>query len=139
MTRLLANPLSIYLAVAGSALLIGAVALLIARLRLATGGERAQGQVIGYERLRSRPDEPVQFMPLVRYSPPGSAPIEFQSQMGSDSKPFAIGEPVPVLYRKHQPRVAEIDFALRLWLAPAIIAGMGIVMLFASWKAGAPR
>ena len=137
MMRLLANPLAIYFAVISFALFAGGLALVVTRMRL-VGGRRAQGQVIGYqERLRQRPGAKRQYMPLVRFHPAGASPIEFQSRMGSNSKPFQIGEPVPVFYRPDKPELAEIASVPRLWLAPIVITGMALVSLYASWKAGA--
>ncbi|GAA3908759.1 hypothetical protein GCM10022276_28820 [Sphingomonas limnosediminicola] len=135
--RLFANPLAIYFAVVGFALFAAGLALMVARLRLA-GGQRAQGQIIGYQkRMRERLGAKRQYMPLVRYRPAGGSPVEFQSRMGSTSKPFQIGETVAVLYRSDKPEVAEIASTPRLWLAPIVIVGMAVVSFYASWKAGA--
>jgi len=136
MGSLLANPLSIYLAVASSVLLAGGLLLLVSRVRLAAG-ERVSGQVIGYtERIRDRRAAKRQYMPVVRYQPRGGAALEFQSRMGSNSKPFEIGQGVPVIYRADKPTVAEIRSAARLWLAPAVILGMSAVSFYGAWKAG---
>ena len=136
--RLLANPVSIYLSVVGTALLFGAM-MLVSRIRLTAGG-RAQGQVIDYaERIGSGRGNRRQFMPIVRYHPAGGTPVEFQSRMGASGKPFQIGEPVPVVYRRDKPQVAEIATSAQLWLAPAAIAAMALVALYGAWQAGAPH
>jgi hypothetical protein len=138
-SRLFANPVSIYLAIVGTLSLASSLVLLIARVRL-SAGERTTGQIAGYrERMRGRAGEKRQYMPLVRYQPRIGQIVEFQSRMGTSSKPYQIGEPVPVIYRPDKPAAAEIDTSARLWLAPAALAAIGLVTLYGAWKAGAPH
>jgi hypothetical protein len=136
---LFANPVSIYLTVASTVLFIGGALLLVSRIRLAAG-EQVRGQVIGYaERIRQRRASKRQYMPIVRFQPRGGRPVNFQSRMGSTSKPFDIGQDVPVIYRSDKPAVAEIRSAARLWLAPAVLLGMSAVSFYGAWKAGLPH
>jgi hypothetical protein len=138
MTRLFANPVAIYLALAGAMLLSGGIVLLAARVRLAVGA-RARGRIVGYvERMQQRRGLKKQFMPVVRFQPHAGPEIEFRSRMGSASKGLPIGETVSVAYRSDRPEAAEIATAARLWLAPIVMIGMALVALYGAWKAGAP-
>ena len=108
MSELFANPVSIYLTVASTALFMGGALLLVSRIRLAAG-EQVSGQVIGYaERIRQRRASKRQYMPIVRFQPRGGSPVDFQSRMGATSKPFDIGQNVTVIYRSDKPTVDEI-------------------------------
>ena len=139
MSELFANPVSIYLTVASTALFMGGALLLVSRIRLAAG-EQVSGQVIGYaERIRQRRASKRQYMPIVRFQPRGGPPVDFQSRMGATSKPFDIGQNVTVIYRSDKPTVAEIGSAARLWLAPAVLLGMSAVCFYGAWKAGLPH
>jgi len=113
--------------------------LLVSRIRLAAG-EEASGQVIGYaERIRPRRAAEPEYMPVVQYQPAGGRPVKFQSRMGANSKPYQIGEIVPVVYRPGEPTVAEIRSAARLWLAPVVLLAMSAVSFYASWTAALPH
>jgi hypothetical protein len=139
MMRLLANPVAIYLTLAGAILLLGGIVLFAARIRLAAG-ERARGRIVGYvERMQERRGTKKQFMPIVRFQPHAGPEVEFQSRMGSASKGMQVGATVPVAYRSGRPEAAEIATAPRLWLAPIVISAMGLVAFYGAWKAGAPH
>ena len=136
LTRLLANPLGTYFALASSALLIASAGLFHSRIRLARG-ERANGEVIELRgRMLSRPSARRHYMPVVRFQPRHGSPVEFQSRFGGTDPVFSIGEIVPVRYLLDNPEKAEIATPVRLWLAPLVLLGMALVMLYAFWKAG---
>lgn len=134
LSRLLANPVSTYFALASAALLIGSGGLFHSRIRLARG-ERTMGQVTGLKgRMLTRPKR--HYMPVVRFQPRHGPPVEFQSRFGGTDPAFSVGEMVPVRYLPENPEKAEIATPMRLWLAPFVLLGMALIMTYAAWKAG---
>ena len=136
LTRLLANPLSTYFTLASVGLLIGSAGLFHSAFRLAKG-ERAIGHVTGLKgRMLTRPSARRHYMPVVRFQPRHGPPVEFQSRFGGSDPVFSIGDAVPVRYLPENPQKAEIATPMRLWLAPSVLLGMALVMIYAAWKAG---
>jgi hypothetical protein len=132
--RLLSNPLSIYFSLVSAGLLLGCIVLFYSRVRL-LGGASATGQVVGYnERILMRRGAKRQYMPVVRFQPHDGPPVELQSRFGGSTSALSIGEPVQVRYLPDSPQKAEIATIGRLWLAPFVLLGMALVMIYATWK-----
>jgi hypothetical protein len=133
--RMLATGFGIYLCVIGAAFAAIAVGLFVKRVRI-SAGPRADGQVIGYvSRMANRPSWQ-HYMPLVRFTPRGGTPVEFQSRMGADPARWPEGTPVPVAYREERPDHAEIATAARLWLAPPMLLLFAAASFAIAWKVG---
>jgi hypothetical protein len=133
--RLTSTGFGIYLCIVGAAFAAIAVGLFVRRLQI-HAGPRADGQVVGYAtRLSHRPSRR-QYMPLVRFTPRGCAPVEFQSRMGADPVRWPEGTPVPVAYRAEHPSHAEIATAARLWLAPPLLLMFASASFAIAWRVG---
>jgi hypothetical protein len=134
--RMTATGFGIYLCVVGAILAATAVGLFAKRLKI-SAGLRADGRIVGYhQRIQQRRSMKPQYMPLVRFTPSGHAPIEFQSRMSVDRERWPEGTPVRVAYRAKQPDHAEIATPARLWLAPPALLLFALGCFATAWKAG---
>lgn len=64
--------------------------------------------------------------PVIVFETARGEEIRFTSDVGTSTAMHAAGEQVQVRYLADRPHDAEID-GFRVWLAPAIVAGLGIV------------
>ena len=131
-----ANVVSGYLAVAGAGLFLAGSFLFFRRARVWFTGERADGEVIGYEpRMKLARAEVVSHMPRVRFTTSGGEVREFQSRTSVRQSPWAVGSTVPVRYCADRPEQAEIAAPLQYWAAPAGLLVFGFVLLCAALRA----
>ena len=133
--RMTATGFGIYLCVVGAMLAAIGAGLLVKRLRIASG-DRVQGQIVAYVQPMAQRGSQHQYMPVVRFAPRGSLPVEFQSRMGANPKHWPVGTAVPVAYRPERPDHAEIATAARLWVAPPVIIALGLACFAIAWKVG---
>ena len=134
--RMTATGFGIYLCVVGAILAAIAISLFARRLKI-SAGLRADGRIVGYQqRVQQRRAMKPQYMPLVRFTPHGQAPIEFQSRMSADPTRWPEGTLVPVAYRFDRPDQAEIATPVRLWLAPPALLLFALGCFATAWKAG---
>jgi hypothetical protein len=125
--------------VAGVVLLILAWFTGATRVTLIAGGERATGQIVGYEqaRINSRgaantTRSSTTFLPVVEFSAAGQT-VRFTDWLGSPSR-GGIRDSVRVLYDPAQPSVAVIDRPVGNWLPWAPFAATGGLLLLASLR-----
>lgn len=65
--------------------------------------------------------------PVVEFTALSGHTIRFTSKFGAMPAKYRVGQSVKVRYDAADPRKAEIESALTLWLAPLILALMGLV------------
>lgn len=93
---------------------------------------RTEGRVTEYVRnsKSSNSRNNSSYYPIVQFQAPSGETIEFRSNTGSSSKPYGIGESVPVLFDPQNPHEARIEGWFSLWGGAAICAGLGAVFTF---------
>jgi hypothetical protein len=134
--RLTSTGFGIYLCILGAVFAAGAIGLFAKRLRI-SAGPRADGRIVGYRRrIQQRRAMKPQYMPLVRFTPRGREPVEFQSRTSADPARWPEGTLVPVAYRPDFPDQAEIATPARLWLAPLALLLFALACVAIAWKAG---
>ena len=112
----------------GAVLLIaGLVVFLRTRTFLATAAT-AQGTVVGYQQRRSSQGS-VTYAPIVRFTTARGSVEEFTDSVSSSSPPHHEGAAVSVRYDANKPSNARLDSGFRLWLAPALLGGIGLAFL----------
>jgi hypothetical protein len=70
------------------------------------------------------------YFPKVKFSTAEGREIIFQSEMGSNTPVYKIGDTIRVRYSRNQPFNAEIDSFLALWGAALIFGLLGGVFSF---------
>jgi hypothetical protein len=65
--------------------------------------------------------------PVVEFSAPSGEKIRFTSEFGSLPAKHQVGQTVNVRYDPVDPKNAEIDSAMNLWLIPLILVFMGSI------------
>jgi hypothetical protein len=133
--NLFANFLSSYLTVVAGILITTGLIILTRRVRLRVSGVCAEGEIIGHHApMRARVGQMRTVVPIVRFNVGGVA-HDFQSVTGGRRKALPIGARVQVRYLGANPKRAEIDQNLRMWIAPASVLALGIACLFAAFQA----
>ena len=134
--QLFDNPLSGYLAIAGTGLLLGGCILFFYRAYVWLTGDRADGEVIGYQaRMKTARGEVVSSMPLVRFTASDGAVREFQSRTSGQQSRWPVGTIVPVRYGARRPERAEIATPFHYWIAPGGLLMFGLLLLLAAFRA----
>lgn len=134
--QLFDNLLSGYLAIAGTGLLLGGCILFFYRAYVCLTGERADGEVIGYQaRMKTARGEVVSHMPLVRFTASDGVVREFQSRTSARQSRWAVGTIVPVRYGTRRPERAEIATRFHYWIAPGGLLVFGLLLLLAAFRA----
>jgi hypothetical protein len=131
--------------IAGGALL-AALWLAITARSLVRDGVETAGQVVAVERLQRWDGEEhrteTTYAIDVRFQPAGSAAgdgsaVTFRSRLRGNPPPYAVGETVPVLYRRGDPGQAEIASFRALWtpsIVLAIIAAIAAAFAAIAWR-----
>jgi hypothetical protein len=116
-------------------LALGAVCLLLGAylatktLDFTDNAQRATGTVVRY--VETKEGDKTIYRPMVRFTTTSGDIITFGGQLASDSKRFAIGAEVPVLYPFGQPTQARVSTFTDNWLGATLAAAIGIVALVA--------
>jgi hypothetical protein len=67
------------------------------------------------------------YYPVVEFQPEDSRPVRFTDGIGSLPPDYVVGEQVKVLYDPENSSQARVHSWKRLWFAPALITGMGLL------------
>lgn len=126
-------------------LVSGALGLWLMRATHAFAGDalRVEGQVLG-QRESPQPRGGSFYTPLVAYVAADGTRHEFAGQLSSGAPRFAVGERVPVIYRRRDPGGARIDRFVDNWLGPSVALGLALatacagLLLVRSAKGGPP-
>ncbi|MDX2229202.1 MAG: DUF3592 domain-containing protein [Leptolyngbyaceae cyanobacterium bins.349] len=65
------------------------------------------------------------YHPIIKFTAQTGEDIEFESSSGSNPPMYALGQPVEILYDPQDPYRAKIHSFFDLWLATAIMLGIG--------------
>lgn len=105
----------------------GGLGLWLLRASHAFAGDalRVEGQVLG-QRESPQPGGRSFYTPRVGFVAADGTRHEFTGQLSSGMPRFAIGERVPVIYRRADPRGARIDRFVDNWLGPSVALGLAL-------------
>jgi hypothetical protein len=94
---------------------------------LKSAGERTQGTVLFLELKTTLHGST--YYPVVRFSTPEGASVEFRDAMGSSPPAYREGDPVNVLYFRNLPEgTATIDRGMLDWVAPGVLCVLGSLL-----------
>ncbi len=118
---------------AGVALLVGAVVVLVRGRRLRAGMASAAGTVVALHTRQwvSALGVPTKrdYLPEVEFDGPFGR-VRFVSAYGSRPVGFSVGERVRVLYDAARPQTAEVDTATAKYLFPGVMSAIGCGFFF---------
>ena len=92
-------------------------------LSFSSGAVSAAGEVVSYHEVKDGGD--TRFRPRVRFKSYNGDIITFTGQMAYTSQRYAIGTPVPVMYREDKPVEARIASFFDNWLGASIAIVIG--------------
>ncbi len=98
-------------------------------VRLAREGESTIGHVVDMEESSDGEGGCCVYSPIIEFTAPNGRPVRFESSNASSPPAYRIGQEVEVLYNPNDPNDASINSFYELWLVPAILAPVD-VMLF---------
>jgi hypothetical protein len=73
------------------------------------------------------------YRPVVRFKPYKGRAVTFTSSPAVRPAPYAVGDPVKVLYNPHDPRQAQINSFNNLWFSTLMLAFFGVFCLGMGW------
>jgi hypothetical protein len=86
-----------------------------------------QGRVVGHE--SSTDEDGTTYKPTFTFQTGAGISHTVTSMMGSNPRPYDVGDTVEVIYDPEHPSRAEINSFVRMWLFPLIFGGIGILIL----------
>ncbi|MEP6923117.1 MAG: DUF3592 domain-containing protein [Pyrinomonadaceae bacterium] len=92
--------------------------------RQVAGSVKATGTVVNFGRMMGKSG--YLYCPQVVFADATGQRIEFQSELGTQPPAYTVGQQVPVIYQKNNPRQAEIDSLMALWFAPGCMIVMAL-------------
>lgn len=120
-----------YILPAGLAVVALAGFLVYRTVRLLKEAVRTRGTVIHVETRYDRQEETTKFTPIVQFTDLEGRDIVFKSRVSSSNTTYFPGADIGILYRAERPDKARIDTLFSLWGVPAIIGGLGVVLVYA--------
>jgi hypothetical protein len=110
---------------AGGALVVVGIILLILRIWFVKRAATTQGTVIRND--ESTDSEGTTYHPVISFVSADNQTIEFSSHVGSNPPRYGVGEIVPIKYLPKNPHRAHIGTRSGLWLFPigALVLGVG--------------
>lgn len=69
------------------------------------------------------------YLPQIEFSLPTGEKVRFTDKIGSLPPDYAIGEQLEVIYNPENSREALIGSWKRMWLAPALLIGIGLLLI----------
>lgn len=72
------------------------------------------------------------YYPIIRFQPEGGEAIEERGKVGSSPPEFKVGDTVPIVYDKSNPKKWNINSWLNLYFLPTMFFGFGTALAFAS-------
>lgn len=108
------------------------VGMLILRWERSTaGGERADGEILGYAERVDADDGSRTYAPVIAFRHPLAGRRVFESALASSALPYAVGKRVKVLIDRNDPAVARLETRAFFYFGFAFAAmGVGLVVLF---------
>ncbi len=116
----------------GVLMIVGAIAIGVARMRFEAEALRADGEIIGLRESTSRDSDgniSTTYCPQFRFTDVRGRVFDVEASGCSKPAGYAIGERVPVLYRAAAPQRASLDGFTERWLASVVVGGIGLVFL----------
>jgi hypothetical protein len=89
--------------------------------------EKTQATVVDVEERRSEGD--LMFYPVFSFTDREGNTHEIRSSVGANPPSYAIGDRVDVYYNPDYPERNKLDRFVSLWLGPAILAFMGLILI----------
>ena len=93
-------------------------------LSFAQDAQRATGEVVGYH--ETKDGDATRYRPRVRFRTANGDIITISGQLAADSKRFAEGTQVPVVYKTSKPTEARIASFTDNWLGASIAGVIGL-------------
>ncbi|MET3371069.1 hypothetical protein ABIC89_000102 [Variovorax boronicumulans] len=114
----------------GALMLLGAWLLYQNTTKFIASAGKAQGEVIALQSAgsSSRSNSPT-WRPLVRFTLPSGAIVEFSPSSSSNPPAYDKGEVVGVFFNPANPQDARLDGFFDLWGGAAIVGGLGAIFL----------
>jgi hypothetical protein len=109
------------------ALFIGAVGAFVKQQRTMSSRVQTTGTVVELVSRISASGRSNMICPVVEFTAPSGERIRFTSDFGSLPAKYSVGQSVNVRYDSIDPRKAEIDSAMNVWLMPVILVFMGSI------------
>ena len=86
---------------------------------------RTSGEVVSYREIKDGKE--TRYAPRVHYKTATGEIITIDGQFAATTKRFAIGDPVPLLYKVAKPTEARIALFTDNWLGPCIATLIGLL------------
>ena len=93
------------------------------------------GVVVGLERLDAGEGADPRTSPVVRFETARGESHRFRARMMVAWRDYTVGDSLTVLYDPDAPDDARVDDSLRLWLAPVVIAALGLILMLGATAA----
>jgi Protein of unknown function (DUF3592) len=93
-------------------------------LAFSSGTERATGEVVSYREIVDGKD--TRFRPRIRFKTVTGEIVTVEGQFAAGTQRFAIGAPIPMLYKVDQPNEARVALFVDNWLGPTIATLVGL-------------
>jgi hypothetical protein len=113
-------------AVSGCILLLAAI-LGLTTLQLQRNGVRVIGTVDALSEVHDDQQRSTTYAPVFSFTTQDGRTHSIVSHISSSTANYAVGDHVPVLYRRGDPSSARIDSFVQLWFWPMFLAGFGCV------------
>lgn len=110
----------------GCTLALVAALTAIIRIKTLSGSVNGNGTVVDLHRTGRS------YRPVIEFTPPGQAPIKFESPIGSKPPLFHKGESVPVRYSPTNPSNVYVDRFWHLWFFPVLFGILATPFLLVS-------
>jgi hypothetical protein len=93
----------------------------------------AEGEVVALAESTETDDDgnsSTYYAPVIRFTPPGGAPVTFESSLACAPAEHEVGQRVTVLYMADDPTDAEIKGFFAQWLPVVVIGAIGAGFTF---------
>jgi hypothetical protein len=94
-------------------------------LAFASNTQKTTGEVVSYHEIRD--GETTRYRPRIRFETATGEIVTINGQLSTTSKRFAIGAPVPMVYKVADPMRARVALFADNWLGPVIAMIIGLV------------
>jgi hypothetical protein len=113
--------------VVGTLMLVGAGLLWVNTRNFVAQAQGASGTVVELREVRDSDGGSSTWKPVVRFTSADGQDVTFASSFSSNPASYELGESVPVLYRREDPRDARIRGSGSLWFGVTLLGGLGVV------------
>lgn len=91
-----------------------------------------QGTIVNFSRrlsTDSKKQSIYYYYPVIKFTAQNGEPTTFESNVGSNSPAYTQGQQVEVLYNPEQPKSAQINSWVELWIISVVFGGVGPLLL----------